>query len=98
MSHKTDKDLTATERLVSLIWASELALTDICPDSDFFELGGDSLRMLNVLFRISETLGVDMMPGALFEQPTLRGFCRSIDAARADTFVSMGTNVVEGAL
>jgi acyl carrier protein len=98
MSHKANGELTATEKLVSLIWASELALTDICPDSDFFELGGDSLRMLNVLFRIGEMLGVDMMPGALFEQPTLRGFCRSIDVVRTDTFVSVGTDVIEGAL
>lgn len=73
---------TSTERIVSRIWAGQFPLQRIRPDSDFFSLGGDSLLMLEMLFQVSQELGLDVSPGILFEEPTLRGFCFRFDTER----------------
>ena len=74
---------TATEQAISTIWAAELGRSDIEPESDFFGLGGGSLQMLNMLFHVCRCLGVEIPPGMLFEDATLRGFARNVDEARA---------------
>jgi acyl carrier protein len=77
------QDLTATESAVAGIWAGELAVAQISPESNFFELGGDSLIALNVLFLIGERFGIEMPAGALMEAPTLREISQRIDVARS---------------
>jgi acyl carrier protein len=84
MPHALGENLTATEVIVAPVWAKELAVAEVLPESDFFEMGGDSLSMLNVLFQVAELLGVDVAPGALFDDPTLRGFCKKVDLLRAE--------------
>src|SRR5690349_5871853 len=41
------------------LWAEILATENVAADSDFFQLGGDSLQMMTMLFRISQDLGVE---------------------------------------
>ena len=74
-------ELTPTEKVVAKIWEKDLLAPSIGPDSDFFELGGDSLRMLNMLFHIKGALSVELPPGALFENSSLRAFCLVVDLA-----------------
>jgi len=73
---------TATEQVVADIWASVLERADIGPDSDFLQLGGDSVMMMMVLFQVGEAFGVELPPEVLLESGTLREFCAQIDAAR----------------
>jgi hypothetical protein len=86
---------TATERIVGSIWARELGVADLRPESDFFLLGGDSLRLLNILFRVTEQLNVDLMPGVFFEESTLRGFCGKVDEAREALLTVAGIGTIE---
>ena len=74
-----DDQLTPTEERIALIWQQELGAERIGPHSDFFRLGGDSLKMLTVLFQVSELVGFEVSPGLIFEGPTLREFCRNLD-------------------
>ena|SRR5882724_11659031 len=61
----------STEGTVIAIWAEALQKDGgISADSNFFELGGDSLAMMIVLFRINEELGVELSPLALLEAST----------------------------
>lgn len=53
-----------------MLWAEILGGKDVSPDSDFFELGGDSIQMMTMLFRVSQDLGVELSPGTVFETPT----------------------------
>jgi acyl carrier protein len=52
------------------LWAEILATENVSTDSDFFQLGGDSLQMMTMLFRVSQDLGVELSPGAVFDAPT----------------------------
>jgi acyl carrier protein len=72
--------VTATEERISRMWSEFIAPeSPIQPTDNFFALGGDSLAMTMLLFRIKEDLGVDLPPGALLEAPELRAFCACID-------------------
>jgi len=53
------------------IWKKNLRLNSIGVQDDFFELGGDSLRSVEVLIQIEEILGVALSPSALAEYSTI---------------------------
>ena len=76
----TSTHLTQTESAVSRIWAEVLEKNKIMPEDNFFEQGGDSLMTMMVLFRVNDTLRVELPPDALFESPTLEEFCHVIDS------------------
>lgn len=60
------------------IWKEVLGDIDIDADRDFFEVGGDSIQMMTVLFRIGEVFGIEVGPEAIFENPTLRSLADHI--------------------
>ncbi len=65
--------LTATQRAVAELWREVLRVEALPgPDDDFFSLGGDSMAMATVEFRIAEELSVQLLPGAILSAPTLR--------------------------
>ena len=101
MSIHGDSELTATESIVVKIWEKELLVSGLDPSSNFFQLGGDSLQMLSMLFQIKVALGVEVHPGALFENPTVRAFSSVVeltaDKERGAWDVPQST-VVEGSL
>lgn len=74
------RPLTSLERRVGELWGEfvELPLS-LKPTDNFFSLGGDSLAMTMLLFRIKEELGVDLPPSVLLESPELYSLCEQID-------------------
>ena len=58
---------------VALIWRDVLA-TPVTEDSDFFESGGHSLAVLQVLNRLKEHFGIELSVRDLFENSVLRDF------------------------
>ena len=86
--------MTATQREMSALWC-EILQTDGPVDStaNFFALGGDSLAMTMLLFRVQEVFGIELPAAALIEAPELGAFSALIDSARlaADPAVASGT-------
>ncbi|MFE3824876.1 type I polyketide synthase [Streptomyces sp. NPDC059092] len=56
--------------LVLRLFGEALGLTDVEPDENFFELGGDSLIGVKLLARIRETYPVEIKTRSLFESAT----------------------------
>jgi amino acid adenylation domain-containing protein len=54
------------------IWRVALERSDLGPDDDFFDMGGDSLRALELLFAIEQRYGVRPRVSVLFEARTPR--------------------------
>lgn len=84
MAEKTDSK-THTDELgdaIRNIWCEILGSMDINEDSDFFDLGGDSILALNMLFRVHDDLGVELPPGTLFENASLRLFTAAVSEAK----------------
>jgi acyl carrier protein len=89
-------EVSPTEKILTAIWARELGTTEIAANDDFFQLGGDSLRMLMMLFQVKAAFGVEISPGVLFQDSTLRGFSRAIDIALGDPNAISDTVFIEG--
>jgi acyl carrier protein len=66
-----DKPRDRFEIKLAEIWQGVLRLNAIGMHDDFFELGGDSLRAVEVLVQIEERLGVALAPAALAEHSTI---------------------------
>jgi amino acid adenylation domain-containing protein len=64
---------TELERAIAEIW-QEVLRGDVAPGSDenFFDAGGDSLRLLAIHSRLREHFGVDVSVTDLFEHSTIR--------------------------
>ncbi|WP_186032300.1 non-ribosomal peptide synthetase, partial [Burkholderia gladioli] len=75
---------TPAERAVAGIWADVLKLDRVGALDHFFDLGGHSLMVTQVLARVRETLGVELPVRALFEAPVLADLTMRIDDARRE--------------
>jgi phthiocerol/phenolphthiocerol synthesis type-I polyketide synthase E len=65
------------ERL-SRLWTRVLGVVDVGPDDEFFELGGNSLSVVELMGLVQEEFGVRMSVVAMFDHPTLSGFARAL--------------------
>jgi nonribosomal peptide synthetase protein BlmX len=74
---------TQTEQLVAAIWRQVLGTGEPGLADDFFDLGGDSLRALQVTTQASKLFDVRLSVRALFEAPTLAAYADRVDAARS---------------
>jgi acyl carrier protein len=74
--------LTPTEQRVANLWCEIMQSSPQLSHADnFFALGGDSLAMTMVVFRIQEMFGVELETSSLMEAPELGSFAALIDSA-----------------
>ena len=59
------------ETALAKIWSEVLRLPSVEPNANFFAVGGDSLKAMEVIQRVSEELDVDLPLIAFFEEPTI---------------------------
>jgi epothilone synthetase B len=62
---------TELERTVVAAWREVLGIEDIGRDRPFFELGGNSLHLVQISLRLSRDLGREVSIGDLFRHPTI---------------------------
>ena len=68
----------ADEQPVSVIvdiWRAVLQRSDVEPDDDFFDLGGDSIMAIQIVGR-ARAAGLALTPAQVFQAPTPRGLAR----------------------
>jgi amino acid adenylation domain-containing protein len=73
---------TELERTIGGIWR-ELLGCDGALDQNFFDAGGDSLRLLAMRARLQQRLNVDLSVTDLFEQSTIRKLASFVSQAQA---------------
>src|SRR6201999_3392507 len=73
---------TPSERELAQIWCEVLGVARIGVEDSFWDLGGHSLRATQVVSRVRSQLGLQLAVRALFENPTLEGLARHLDAIR----------------
>jgi acyl carrier protein len=74
--------LTPTEQEVGALWSEILeSRVPLQSTDNFFSLGGDSLAMTLVLFRINEVFHIELPAAALLESPELSSFAALLDAS-----------------
>ncbi|OZG29165.1 hypothetical protein BH683_010890 [Williamsia sp. 1138] len=80
---ETSRPLHGTEVAVAAVVAQvlEIEAGAIGPDTNFFELGGNSLSAARLSAAISAATGADLPVRAIFEQPTISLLASDIDTA-----------------
>jgi amino acid adenylation domain-containing protein len=66
---------------VAQIWRAVLGEDEITAADDFFGLGGNSMLAMQVIVRVRRRFGIDIPIRALFDNPTLAGFSKAVEAA-----------------
>lgn len=90
---KSTTDATVSE--IAAIWTDLLQLERApAPADNFFSLGGDSLLMAMVLFRVNQAFGIELPPVALLETPDLGAFGAVVESYR----IAAGQDAVSNAL
>jgi acyl-CoA synthetase (AMP-forming)/AMP-acid ligase II/acyl carrier protein len=76
-----EQDLPATARTLAGLWATVLRLPSVPADADFFMLGGDSLRGMQLIGEVRKAFGVELPLRSLFaDAATVARMARYIDA------------------
>lgn len=88
---------TENEIAVAKAWSQILKCTDIRANDNFFDLGGNSIRVMMLISQLRENLGIKASPQLLFANPTLEKFADSIsgsrETSRAIDLIQPATNI-----
>jgi acyl carrier protein len=74
---------SASQEALARIWAEVLRLPSLESGANFFDIGGDSLKAMDVIMRVSEVFQVDLPMIAFFEDPTVSHLAAVVDELRA---------------
>jgi amino acid adenylation domain-containing protein len=76
-----ETDLTST---IATIWSEVLSLENLDAESDFFELGGDSLAAVRMLFAVEDQTSVQVSFADFLEEPTVGALAGLIARGRSE--------------
>jgi amino acid adenylation domain-containing protein/thioester reductase-like protein len=72
---------TPIETQLAEIWAQILGISQIGIEDNFFEMGGDSLRAVQLIFKVREAFQIDLPMVTLFDSPTISQFAEAVNSA-----------------
>ncbi|MCW5617760.1 MAG: amino acid adenylation domain-containing protein [Nitrosomonas sp.] len=78
LAPRNDKESTLVD-----IWSKVLRIDNIGVNDNFFDLGGDSLKVAQVATRIRDDFGVDVALRLIFENSTIAGLAQAITGSGA---------------
>lgn len=71
------------EREIAQIWQEVLEIENVGIDENFFQLGGHSLRALQVMYRLQNFFEIELPLQSLFNSPTIAGLAAEIARGRS---------------
>jgi amino acid adenylation domain-containing protein/FkbM family methyltransferase len=83
-----DPQRTESEQLVADVWRGVLGLATEHPvavNTNFFHLGGNSRRAVQVAARLRQSTGVDVAVRQVFQHPTVAGLASLLDTTAENT-------------
>lgn len=75
---------TPTEKTVAAVWAKHLGLDKVGAESDFFQLGGESLMAVRIITQVGKILNITIPLSTLMETRTVADMADWIDNALAN--------------
>ncbi|MBY8914303.1 amino acid adenylation domain-containing protein [Bacillus sp. YC2] len=88
---------TLIEKQLADIWKEVLAHSELGIKDNFFDVGGHSLKVLQLIHQINAVMGIKMHYHAVYDFPTIETMARAIQAAASEPktdslFVKMNQN------
>ncbi|MEP2783901.1 MAG: acyl carrier protein [Pseudoruegeria sp.] len=66
------------QQLVITVFQNRFPNEDIVLESDFFDLGGDSMTLVELCTALEEKLGIEIAPSILLFHPTVEEFAEEV--------------------
>ena len=82
----SDTPVGKTEQTIAAIWSRVLERDGIGRDDDFFDLGGDSLTTLALMFGIEDALGFELPVTMIYAAPTIAKLAAAVEHRTAPQF------------
>ena len=73
------QDKGGVEKIIAGVWSSVLRRSQVAVDQNFFEAGGDSLKLIEVHAAVRRTVAPNLSIPDLFEHPTIASLARFIN-------------------
>ncbi|WCN84686.1 non-ribosomal peptide synthetase [Micromonospora sp. LH3U1] len=87
---------TPVEEVVAALWAEVLAVERVGAEDAFFDLGGHSMLIPQVLARLKSDLQIDVPPLTMLNHPTLAGFAAVVERALLEQIEALEESEKEG--
>ena len=71
--------MTISEEKVWKIWCDVFGNNDITADDNFFEIGGDSIKGMLIIRKLTEQLSRSIEPADFFEYQSIHEIAENID-------------------
>ena len=92
------KPCSAIEQTLIGHWTRAMGLTGIGVHDNFFEMGGHSLQLVQILSKVREQFQVELSPQQIFETPTISGVAKYLEGkdrvGRASLQQEFGSSLV----
>ncbi|MFA0960205.1 amino acid adenylation domain-containing protein [Roseivirga sp. BDSF3-8] len=75
--------VTDTEKRMATIWEEVLDLDKVGITDNFFEIGGDSLKLMNIVWQIEDKYNIQVPVKDFYAMPTIKELAKVIDLASA---------------
>ena len=75
---------TETEHRLAAIWSEVLAVEQVGAEDNFFDIGGHSLLAIQLVGRVRDLFGCDLVLGDLSTMPTIAALARWIEERKAE--------------
>jgi ubiquinone/menaquinone biosynthesis C-methylase UbiE len=80
----TARSSADVEKILSGIWTEVLGVASVGLDDNFFDIGGDSVYLVDVV-TAAQTHGLEFTPVIVFEHPTIRGLAQHLTGRNSGT-------------
>jgi fengycin family lipopeptide synthetase D len=71
-SGSVNEQSSTDERYLTQLWCSQLSLAAIGPADDFFEAGGSSMQVIEMLMTVANKFGKEVDYAEFFKEPCIR--------------------------
>jgi aspartate racemase len=78
---------TEIERKIASVWQRVLGLKQVNLEDNFFDVGGDSLQLLEAHAELQKTVSPDLVVTDLFEYPTVRALAKHLGGAQSSSAI-----------
>jgi hypothetical protein len=72
------------EKILSGIWSDTLGVPHVGLDDNFFDIGGDSIYLVDVV-TVAQTRGLEFTPVIVFEHPTIRALAKHLTCCNGES-------------
>ena len=90
----TDTNFTVDQNIIKNIWCKVLNITQLDLHSDFFELGGSSLKILEAIYYLKKECGIEISVSDFYRNTLFKNFCDLIYSNK-EVKAELVTNIFE---